>query len=196
MSTAQAKLDSAFDRLDAIVNRRVREEEAALKRDDAARADADAAQARADDLRCRELAAEFQSDYAAFSCEPPMVRGDEWASDYHCRLLRGLQRRLSPRNDYAHPALLDGLSGRAFDNLAGIIRAEAAREAASPSFENLPPSGELISRNRVDSATGERSVEWFGKRSFIADMGRPGRKVLRLCNPKTGDVLLGRPFAR
>jgi hypothetical protein len=44
--------------------------------------------------------------------------------------------------------------------------------------------------------TGTKFNEFYGRRSFIADMGRPGQRVLRICNPKTGDVLLGQPFSK
>jgi hypothetical protein len=43
---------------------------------------------------------------------------------------------------------------------------------------------------------GEKVTEWYGTRSFISDMSTPGRRVLRLMNPKTGDVLIGQPFSR
>jgi hypothetical protein len=53
----------------------------------------------------------------------------------------------------------------------------------------------MISRQRADDA-GVKLTEWHGRRSFIADMNQPGRKVARIVSPKTGDVLLGRAFDR
>jgi hypothetical protein len=35
---------------------------------------------------------------------------------------------------------------------------------------------------------------WFGKESFIKQMGRPGRRVLRICDPRSGNVIWGKPF--
>ena len=82
--------------------------------------------------------------------------------------------------------------------MPGWVRDEAASlsEAASPSPDNLPPSGEFVERVRGDDATGQKEVHFFGKESFIKQMSRPGRRVLRFVNPATGDVLLGRPYSR
>jgi hypothetical protein len=55
--------------------------------------------------------------------------------------------------------------------------------------------GEKARGTRADADTGSRVTEWFGKRSFIADMGRLGRRVLRLSDPRSGRVLLGEPFS-
>jgi hypothetical protein len=41
---------------------------------------------------------------------------------------------------------------------------------------------------------GEKTINWYGKESFIKSMGLPGRRVLRVCNPRTGDVIFGRNF--
>jgi hypothetical protein len=54
----------------------------------------------------------------------------------------------------------------------------------------------LIARNRVDEATGEKHVDWYGRESFIRDMGRPGHRVLRIIDPKTRSVLFGAPMDR
>lgn len=74
---------------------------------------------------------------------------------------------------------------------------DAARaEAANPSAANLPPSGELIRRDEIDQMTGARSIKWHGRRSFIADMGRPAQHVVRILDPKTRSVLMGLPLDR
>ena len=54
--------------------------------------------------------------------------------------------------------------------------------------------GEFVERVRVDDATGQKEVHFFGKESFIKQMSRPGRR--RFVNPATGDVLFGRPYSR
>ena len=82
MSTAQAKLDSAFDRLDAIINRRVREEEAALTRDDAARADAARVKASRDSERRVEIASRYAPAFLAHNVEVPMPLDDERPVDF------------------------------------------------------------------------------------------------------------------
>ena len=57
-----------------------------------------------------------------------------------------------------------------FLNFERLVLDAAQREAETPSFENLPPAGELVERTRVDPATGEKRVEFYGRRSFIADV--------------------------
>ena len=62
---------------------------------------------------------------------------------------------------------------------------DAARaEAAKPSTENLPASGELVRRDVTDA----REIRWHGRESFIKQMSRGGQKVLRIINPKTGAI--------
>ncbi len=85
-----AELEAAERRLAAMVRRRADAEEAEARADERERV-------RADDLRCRDLAADYQPDYQAFGVTPPMPRADEWATQYERRLLRGLQPRAVSR---------------------------------------------------------------------------------------------------
>jgi hypothetical protein len=48
---------------------------------------------------------------------------------------------------------------------------------------------------RVDSATGERRIEYQAKRSFIHDLSMQPQRVLRMIG-KNGDVIFGPPFDR
>ena len=54
----------------------------------------------------------------------------------------------------------------------------------------------MVQRNRVDENTGAKSIEWYGKRSFIADLNQSGRRVLRIFHPPSKQVLFGPPLAR
>ena len=76
-----------------------------------------------------------------------------------------------------------------------MVLEAAKEEGLAPSMENLPESGEIISRERADAAGG-KVTEFYGRESFIAGMGRPGRKVAAIRNPRTGETLYGRPFSR
>ena len=193
MSTAQAKLDSAFDRLDAIINRRVREEEAALKREDAARADAARMRASRHAEQRMEIASRYADAYRAFGVEVPMPVDNERPVDFRDRLWNRLRTKLASSHPMAD-VRADDLSTQVMDNLEPQLLEAAIAEGQRPSMSNLPPSGELVARNRVDSATGERSVEWFGRESYVKQMGRPGRRVLHIKNPQTGSVLWGQPI--
>ena len=61
-------------------------------------------------------------------------------------------------------------------------------EGSNPSPETRPEDGTMIARTRVDDM-GQRRTEFDGREFFIKSMSRPGQRVLRVCNPKTGDVL-------
>jgi hypothetical protein len=182
------ELADAERRLAAMINSRADSEETerlAAKRD----------RIRADDARCQSLQAEFQEDFRQFGAEPPMPRADEWSGQYEKRLLRGLQRRLSPSSDLADPSLLD-VPAPALGNFAQMIRSEAASEAKRPSFDNLPetlddPRAKL---ETINPDTGERRIEWRAKRSFIADMSMAPKTVVRIVDPRTQNVLFGAPF--
>ena len=128
-------------------------------------------------MRCRELTAEYQPDYQAIDATPPLARADEWSGDCHRRLLLGLQRRLSPRNELADLKLFDEIKGKTFDHFAREVRKAAADEAQTPSVDNLPKDGSLVQRRRVDDA-GRSTIEWFGRESFIKSLGAPARRAV------------------
>jgi hypothetical protein len=77
-----------------------------------------------------------------------------------------------------------------------MVISAALAEGLKPSHENLPASGELVRRERVDEMTGAKSIGWMGRESFIKQMSRGGQHVLRICDPRRGLVLMGAPFDR
>ena len=124
-----------------------------------------------------------------------MARSDEWSGQFERRLLRGLQRRLSPSSDLAAPRLLDEIPSNAFGNFREMIRGEAANEARRPSHDNLPltvddPRAKV---ERVDANTGHRTIEWQAQQSFVKQMNAPAQRVMRFIG-KGGDVIFGPPF--
>jgi hypothetical protein len=83
-----AAFQAKMDRLDAIINRRVGEEEAALKCEDARQ------------RRSRRLIAQTNDDaYRALQVTTPKAADDESPSRYRARLFNGLARRLPPVHD-------------------------------------------------------------------------------------------------
>lgn len=186
---ASAELEAAERRLARMINSRADSEEAertATKRD----------RVRADDARCADLAASYQADYAAHGVTPPLPNADEWSAGYEKRLLRGLQRRLSPDSKLADSSILD-VPPAALTNFSQMIRAEAAREAYRPSLANLPESVDdpRARVERVDANTGERKIEYQARRSFIRDLSMEPLKVLRFVG-KGGEILFGPPMDR
>jgi hypothetical protein len=53
----------------------------------------------------------------------------------------------------------------------------AKKEGERPSYANLPRDGSMISRQWVDEGTGERSINWYGRRSFIHDPSRQSQRI-------------------
>ncbi len=161
-----SELADAERRLARMINSRADSEEREARADRTERV-------RRDDLRCRDLAAEYQADYAAHGVEPPMPRADEWSGQFEKRLLRGLQRRLSPDNDLADPSILD-TPPEALANFSKMIRDEAAKEAHSPCEANLPlsVSDPRAIVDRTD-AMGQRRIEFRARTSFIKEMNAP-----------------------
>jgi hypothetical protein len=80
--------------------------------------------------------------------------------------------------------------------LEAQLLAALQQEAEEPSGDNVPSEGQpLRSVTTADSANGQRKTVFYGE-SFIKGLSRPGRKVLRLINPQTGEILFGAPFSR
>jgi hypothetical protein len=126
-----------------------------------------------------------------------MAVDDESPSAYRARLFNRLARRLPPGHELSE-IRADSISHEpvVFANFEKMLLRAATAEGQTPSHANLPEDGSLISRNRVDSETGEKHLDWYGRESFIRDIGRPGHRVLRIIDPKTRSVLFGAPLDR
>ena len=61
-----------------------------------------------------------------------------------------------------------------FGNFEAMLLQAATAEGERPSIDNLPSDGSLVSRVRTDDM-GEKSINWYGRSSFIADMSRNER---------------------
>jgi hypothetical protein len=195
MSSAQGRIDSALDRINRALDESARRHEAALEAEEAqARADA-RERARAHAERNREIQARYADSYAAFGTETPAPVDGESPFAYRRRLFNRLQHRLGPDNDLAD-IRSDDLSGVVMTNFEAMLLAEGKKEGERPSFQNLPRDGSLVARNRTDEATGERSVNYYGRRSFIHDFSQGSRRVQRIVDPKRRVVLAGAPFPR
>lgn len=183
MSVFQAKID----RLDAILDQRLKREEAELARADAVIEDARRQRQRAHVEERRLIAQAYDDAYRSFGVATPEAADDERPSSYRARLFNRLVRRLPSGHDLADVRADDlGSQPVVFDNFEREMIKAAITEGERPSAANLPSDGSLICRNRVDSATGERSVEWFGTESYIKGMGRPGRRVEKIVDRRSG----------
>jgi hypothetical protein len=134
MPSAMARLDSALNRFDDVLEQRLRREKAAIEREDAARADAARARARADANDCREHAVRYDSAFQSFGVETPQAKDCQDPDDFRCRLFLRLLRRLPDDHPLqgVDPAELPEI---ALDNFEQQLLEAAKIEGDSPSLE-------------------------------------------------------------
>jgi hypothetical protein len=191
----QARYDETMSRADALLREKLRREEQALAAEDAEREDARRQRQRNNAEERREIGARYADAFQSFGTEPPMPLDDEAPQRFRGRLFNRLARKLPPDHELATVRADDlGFSATAYNNFEAMLLTAAKAEGLKPSFDNLPPSGELVQRVMVDPDTGERSIQWHGRDSFIKQMSRGGHRVLRVIDPKTRSVLFGAPF--
>jgi hypothetical protein len=195
MSCVQDRIDGSTRRIDGILDNMARREAERQRAEDSARMRAEREQARADSERCREYQVRYDDAFRGFGVQtPPPVEGER-PGRYRQRLYEGLRRKL-PSDHELFATRADDIPSSAARNFESMLLTAAMGEALRPSPENLPRDGSLIRRERTDEH-GARSVEWLGRRSFIADMGRPSGRVLRFVDRKNGNaVVWGMPFSR
>ena len=190
MSVLQAKID----RLDALLDRRLADQEAEEARADASLEEARRARQREHAEQRRVIAEVYDDAFRSFGTEVPAAVDDEAPAAYRRRLFNRLARKLPSGHDLAD-VRADDVSGQpiVFDNFEALIIEAAKREGAKPSIDNLPPDGSLVSRTRVDDMNG-KSINWYGTTSFIKDMSRPGRKVRCIVDRRSGNAIWGNPL--
>jgi hypothetical protein len=126
---------------------------------------------------CAKHQAKYDEVYGKFGERAPARVADESPFKYRRRLFRGLQDKL-PSDSNLIGLDPDELNTEAIEPFEGLLLEAAAKEGAQPSPENTPSDGSLIARHRTDEATGQRFTDWYGKRSFIADLSRRGQRVV------------------
>ena len=195
MSDVQDRISNTSRRADALLDSMTRREIERQRAEDAERMMADAAQAREDAERRRQYQVRYDDAFQAFGERCPQPAADERPGAYRRRLFEHLRRKLPDSNEWSG-VRADDVPPSARGQIEALVIKAAMGEGLKPSVENLPASGELVRRERTDQDTGARSIEWLGRRSYIADMGREAQRVLRICDPRRGLVLMGEPFDR
>jgi hypothetical protein len=194
-SSAQARFDETLSRADDILRQRLSREAAELERQDAEQMMAARARQRENAEARRMISERYDPAYQSFGTEVPAATDDEPVARYRARLFNRLVRRLPPTSEWSHSRADDIPAGPAMDAIERLVLKAAQQEGLAPSHDNLPESGE-ISRVRIDPQTNERSINFYGRESFIKDLSRGGHRVVRFLNPKDGTVLFGPPFPK
>jgi hypothetical protein len=212
---ATTRDDSLVKSLADLADRMTRAQDRATYREYAAftkeRNDAEArdrTRAQADAAQCRALQAEFQDVFAPYGQAPPPAAAGSDPAAYARKLVRFARGYLSRSDERQVPgsattigqvAAIDGvdrhMEASAFRAVKDLILKAAEIQAHTPHVSSLPPAGEHEPRYRIDEH-GRKSIEWFGRESFLKSMGRPGMRVSRVMDPKRGLVLWGPEFPR
>jgi hypothetical protein len=193
MSALQEKMA----RLDAMLDRRISEEEDKDRLAAARRADAVRERQRANFEARREVAARYDDAFRSFGTTVPEAADDEAVEADRRRLFNRMARKLAPSHELADLRADDVSSSTVgYNHFESEIIKAAIAEGERPSVANLPDTGELVQRLRVDPETNERSINWYGRESFVKQMSRGGHRVLRIIDPKSRSVLWGAPFSK
>jgi hypothetical protein len=185
MSVLQAKID----RLDALLDRRLADQEAEEARADASLEEARRARQREHAEQRRVIAEVYDDAFRSFGTEVPAAVDDEASAAYRRRLFNRLARKLPSGHDLAD-VRADDVSAQpiVFDNFEAMLLDAAKAEGERPSAENLPPDGTLVARHRQDDM-GQRITEFFGRESFLKSMGREGRRVAAIYDRNSGQAI-------
>jgi hypothetical protein len=199
MSYAQDALDRANRRLGLAADvafERARRDASEMKRADVLEAEEAREKARRDRSRCREHQSNYEERFAKHGVKAPMAVADDTGPSFR-RKLFSVAQTLLPNGHALTRFNPRDLDGSAIVPMEQQLFEALDEQAVRPTGSNLPLSpDDPRARRETTDAMGTKRVEFHAKRSFIADMGRPGRKVLRLFDPRDGKVLLGAPWSR
>ena len=101
-------------------------------------------------------------------------------NDYRRETLRQLKRTFLPQNHDLFKVQYRGLRADALDALEPQLLNAVTKEAVNPA--NFAP-GEIRLVPWIDPQTGRKENRFYGQESFIREMTRPGRRVVRFMAP-------------
>jgi hypothetical protein len=185
------------DSVDQVEYLKLKRDIAAMKRAD----EAEVEERREREVRYAERRVEHRARYEevfrpfGVTINDSLLPGpDEHPPTYRRRLYAAGQLLLPQGHKMReHPA--DEIPGNIIRQFEGMLFEALAEEAKRPTGSNLPefPTHPRAVRHIVDDATGQRTTEYHAKRSFIANLSRPGHIVHRLTDGN-GHVLHGPPY--
>jgi hypothetical protein len=202
-NTVAANLATSANRLakslDVSIDKQMRDLAASV-RDDEAR-DRNYRQAASETNRQTQAA--FQPVFEPYGELPPAPVADENPSAYQCRLTRLTRDKLSVKDgrsigDSAGTTVGAVAEIRGIDRsmpdgvlsaITEMVLKAAQVQARAPHRSTLPPRGEHVPRYVTDPMSGQKSIEYSGRESFIKGLSAPGRRVLRLIDPTKRKIL-------
>jgi hypothetical protein len=152
------------------------------------------ARRRKDVSRCRDHQSRYDEAFSAHGVKAPPPRADAHPPDYRRELFKRGQDLL-PSD---HPLTRfnpEDIGGDAIVELERQLISAIEAEATAPSGDNIPGPGEPLREViQQDDASGLRKTTFNGAESFIKGLSRPGRRIVRICDPVKGRVLYGPAF--
>jgi hypothetical protein len=171
---ANHKISHETHRLSDLMRRKNDIVEAQLRNDALEAEEARREQERKDMARCRQHQQKYDEQFQRLGQRAPLPLADEAPPSYRRRMF-ALGQSMLPRDNGLAAIDPRGLDGSAIIPFESELFGALDREAEHP--QNLPDDGSLVERHRTD-ALGQKFIEFYGKRSFIADLGRRGQKVV------------------
>jgi hypothetical protein len=154
------------------------------------------------------LQAKYDAVFDSFGEAAPRPTANADVADYRYDLMRLAKQKLGKQDERpVEPGStatvgqiastpLRNMSEPALDAWEPMVIAAAQVQAETPHVSTLPPAGQFVARHRMDDSTGSRKTEFYGRRSFIADLSPPARRIARIQDPATGRVLVGPAYQR
>ena len=195
-SPAQERIDASMARLDSILDQRLQHEERELAADNADREAARRQRQRDNAEQRRQIQVTYSDAFASFGTDVPAPADDESPARYRVRLFNRLARRLPESHEWASMRADDLPLGPAMDNIEAMIIASAKAEGLRPTLRQFAKRRD-IGCSRPASATWAKNRSTItGRESFIKQLSTPAQNVVRIMNPRTGEVLAGPAFPR
>jgi hypothetical protein len=198
MSYAEDIFDRTSRRLDLaaqVAFERAQRDVRAMRRADDREREERRAQSRKDAARCDAHQRRYDEAFELLGKKAAPPTAGDAPPDYRRRLF-ALGQSMLPAGNELTTLDPEEIGPSEIIPLEKQLLEALAAEGKTPSGDNMAetPDDPRAKRERMDSATGQRKTEWLARTSFIAQMSRPGRRVLRIFDPTNERVLFGPPF--
>jgi flagellum-specific peptidoglycan hydrolase FlgJ len=196
LEMANLKFARSTDRLARMIDSRADREERQARADAAQEAQERRDRARKAADRCAQHQLRYDSIFQKFGQRAPQPIADSAPPDYRRRLYAIAQTLLPSDHELAGvdphelgPDAIIPFEAQLFEALSN--------EAENPSSDNLPETiaDSRAKREVIDPETGLKTIEYRAKNSFIREMSRPARRVLRFIG-KDNAVLFGPAWSK
>ena len=140
----------------------------------------------------RQFQAYYDDTLRKVGTRAPAPSLGQSVNDYRRETLRQLKRTFLPQNHDLYQVQCRALPADALEVFEPQILRACVDEANNPA--HVPP-GELRKIERLDEYGKVRCIDWVGQDSFVKQMMRPGRRVVRFMAPADSHGRAIREFA-